>query len=210
VSITDMNIARAPRRYRQTTRAESAAATGRRIVGAFVEQLSKQWYDEVTLDRVAEDAGVTVQTIVRRFGGKVGLLSHAIGAMKLQAKQRRASPPGDIERLVRNLIDDYEISGDTVIRLHALEQRHPALHEQLKLARGWHRKWIRKVFADQLAKLPAKERGATLDALVIATDVYTWKLLRRDMGRSLAATRAAMKSMIRSAVAPNVIASETR
>ena len=37
--------------------------------------------------------------------------------------------------------------------------------------------------------------------MVVATDVYTWKLLRRDMGRGVAATRAAITGMIRSAIA---------
>jgi AcrR family transcriptional regulator len=195
-----MKTARVVRSYRQTARAALAESTGRRIVDAFVKRLSSQWYDEITLDHVAEDAAVTVQTIVRRFGGKAGLLAHAIGAMKLQAKQRRATPPGNVEQLVGNLVGDYEISGDTLIRLLALEQRHPALHDQLELGRGWHREWICKVFADQLARISPAKRQSTVDALVIATDVYTWKLLRRDMGRSMAATRATMKCLIQSTI----------
>jgi AcrR family transcriptional regulator len=188
------------RSYRQTARAKSAAATGLHIVDAFVKRLSRQWYDEITLDRVAEDAGVTVQTIVRRFGGKAGLLAEAVQVMKRHAKERRATPPGNLDQLVKNLIDDYEISGDTVIRLLALEQRHPALHDQLERGRGWHREWICKVFADQLGKISPAKRQSTVDALVIATDVYIWKLLRRDMGRSVAASRATMKRLVESAI----------
>jgi AcrR family transcriptional regulator len=195
-----MKIASRTRRYRQTVRAESAAATGRRVIDAFLKQLNENWYDEITLDRVAEDAGVTVQTVVRRFGGKAGLLAESIQAMKYRAKQRRATPPGDLDRLVRNLTVDYEASGDTMIRLLALEERHPLLHEHLKLARGWHRNWVLGVFAQHLNKLGAKQRQSALDALVIATDVYTWKLLRRDMGRSVAVTAATMKSMIHSTI----------
>ena len=52
-----------------------------------------------------------------------------------------------------------------------------------------------------LVATAAPHRQAALDALVIATDVYTWKLLRRDMARSAAATEATMKGMIRSAIA---------
>jgi hypothetical protein len=45
-----------------------------------------------------------------------------------------------------------------------------------------------------------------LDALVIATDVYAWKLLRRDMGRSRDATAATIESMIRALLAdPSVL-----
>jgi AcrR family transcriptional regulator len=190
-----------PRPYRQTARAESAAATARRIVEAFLNRLREQWYDEITLDQVAGDAGVTVQTVVRRFGGKAGLLAEAVLEMGRRAKQRRATPPGNLEQLVRNLVGDYEETGDTIIRLLAVEPRHAALHEHLALARRWHRDWIARVFADDLEQLEAKVRPSVLDALVVATDVYTWKLLRRDMARGVAAVQAAIAGMIRSTLA---------
>jgi AcrR family transcriptional regulator len=198
VSITYMKTVPPPRAYRQTARAASAAATGRRIVEAFLKRLGGQWYDEITLDQVAGDAGVTVQTVVRRYGGKAGLLAEAIRAMIRGAEERRATPPGDPGRLVRNLVGDYERSGDTIIRLLAVEQRHATLHELLTLGRRRHRDWIARVFADELNRLGAKVRQAALDALVVATDVYTWKLLRRDMGRGVAATRDTITGMIRS------------
>jgi hypothetical protein len=49
-----------------------------------------------------------------------------------------------------------------------------------------------------LNKLSMKTRQSALDALVIANDVYTWKLLRRDMGRSKAETKTTMTDMIHS------------
>lgn len=192
-----MKFALSTRAYCQTARAESTAATGLRIVEAFLTRLGKQWYDEITLDQVAGDAGVTVQTVVRRFGGKAGLLEEAIREMMHLAGKRRATPPGDLERLVRNLVDDYERTGDTIIRLLALEGRHVVLHENLSHGRDRHRDWVGKAFAGDVELLEAKSRQAVIDALVIATDVYTWKLLRRDMGRSVAATRIAIIGMIR-------------
>lgn len=201
VSITNMKSNSPARSYCQTARAQSAAATGIRIVEAFLKRLGEQWYDEITLDHVAEDAGVTVQTIVRRFGGKAGLLADAIREMVRRAGESRATPPGDLERLVRNLVDDYERTGDTIIRLLALEGRHAVLHEQLSYGRDRHRDWIAKAFAGDLEQRQARSRQAVLDALVIATDVYSWKLLRRDMGRSVVATRNAIIGMIRSTLA---------
>src|SRR5215470_12336753 len=126
------------RAYRQSARAESTEATGRRIVEAFLARLMEQWFDEITLDRVAEDAGVTVQTVVRRFGGKEGLLSNAVETMGPQINAQRAAPPGDIDRLIENLIGDYEKTGDAVIRLLALEPRHPALKKILDFGRREH------------------------------------------------------------------------
>jgi AcrR family transcriptional regulator len=202
------NASRA-RPYRQTARAASAEATARRINESFLKRLGEQWYDEIRLEQVAEDAGVTVQTVVRRFGGKAGLLAEAIRAMVRDAKERRATPPGDPERLVRSLVADYERTGDTIIRLLALEPRHTVLHEHLTHARRRHRDWIARAFADDLERLEAGARDSTLDALVIATDVYTWKLLRRDMGRGVAATRDAIAGMIRSPLAAREPAEDT-
>jgi AcrR family transcriptional regulator len=193
-----MKTASSTRSYNQTGRAEAAAATGRRILDAFLKHLKETWYDEITLERIAEDAGVTVQTVIRRFGSKAGLLAEAIVAIKLQAKQRRAAESGNLDQLVKHLVHGYEATGDSVIRLLALEERHPVLHEQMELGRGWHRTWVRKAFAAELDKLRPKERESALDALVIATDVYTWKLLRRDMARSIKATEATLRKIIRS------------
>jgi AcrR family transcriptional regulator len=190
-----------PRRYTQGARAQAAEATAGRIVDAFLARLMTQWFDEITLDRVAEDAGVTVQTVVRRFGGKEGLLSEAVKALANQINARRVSPPGDIGRLVENLIADYEQVGDAVIRLLALEPRHAALKELLDFGRGEHRNWVSGAFSEPLGKLDADVRERALDALVVITDVYTWKLLRRDRARSVAEAAATLRSLIRAAIA---------
>jgi AcrR family transcriptional regulator len=165
-----------PRRYIQGARAEAAEATARRIVEAFLARLMTQWFDEITLDRIAEDAGVTVQTVVRRFGGKDGLLADAVNTMGDQIRATRATPPGEIGRLVANLIEDYEKTGDAVVRLLALEPRHAALKEFIDLGRRWHREWVAGLFGGELRGLDAAARKRALDALVIVTDVYTWKL----------------------------------
>lgn len=187
-----------PRRYTQTARAQAAEATAQRIVDAFLARLMEQWFDEITLDRVAQEAGCTVQTVVRRFGGKEGLLAEAAQAMDAQVSARRASPPGDIARLVENLVADYEHSGDGVIRLLALEPRHPALASVMEFGRGRHRAWVASVFGEPLEKLEEGPRNRALDALVVVTDVYVWKLLRRDMQHSRTDTATALNRLVRS------------
>jgi AcrR family transcriptional regulator len=191
-----MKLKAAIRPYNQRARAQAAAATAQRILEAFLERLMKQWFDEITLDDVAEDAGVTVQTVVRRFGGKEGLLSSAVKTLGAQITARRAAPTGELERLVENLIKDYEETGDPVIRLLALEPRHPALKEVLDFGRSGHRRWVASGFADALGAMDVATRQKALDALVIATDVYTWKLLRRDMARSVSTTENTIKLLI--------------
>ena len=191
------------RAYHQTARAESAEATGRHIVEAFVVRLMDHWFDEITLDQVAEDAGVTVQTVVRRFGGKEGLLSSAAQVIGAQVTAQRSSP-GDVDKLVENLIGDYEKTGDAVIRLLALEPRQPVLKKLLDFGRSEHRRWVSKSFTDSLNKLNTAARQQVVDALVIITDVYTWKLLRRDMSRSIRATAEAMTNLIHATITQSI------
>ena len=188
------------RQYLQRARAEAAEATGRRIEEAFLARLMAQWFDEITLDQVAADAGVTVQTVVRRFGGKEGLLADAVKTLAPQIRARRAAPSGDIDRLVENLLGDYEKTGDAVVRLLALEPRHPTLKTVLDFGRRSHREWTCRAFARALDTLEGQARERALDALVIITDVYTWKLLRRDMGRSVRATATTMKDLIHATI----------
>jgi AcrR family transcriptional regulator len=66
------------RPYRQKSRAASADATARRIVQAFSDLLHSQWYDQVTLGEVARLASLTPRTVLRRFGGKDGLLAASV------------------------------------------------------------------------------------------------------------------------------------
>jgi AcrR family transcriptional regulator len=169
-------------------------------VDAFLARLVTQWFDEITLDRVAEDADVAVQTVVRRFGGKEGLLTQAVDTLAAQINEQRAAPPGDIDRLVENLMGDYERTGDGVMRLLALEPRHPALKTVLDLGRSQHRQWAETAFAETLGRLEGAARQRALDELVIVTDVYTWKLLRRDMVRTLHATAATIKNLIEATI----------
>ncbi len=190
-----------PRPYRQPLPADAAEATRRRIVDAFLALLMEEWFDEITLDRVAEEAGVTVQTVVRRFGGKDGLLADAVETLATQINLRRASPTGDVGRMVEHLLADYERTGDAIIRLLALEPRHPALKAVLDFGRSEHRGWVSGVFAETLGRLEATERKRALDALVVATDVYTWKLVRRDMARSAATTATILVRLVSATLA---------
>jgi AcrR family transcriptional regulator len=184
------------RAYEQTLRAQSTEETGRKISDAFLARLMNEWFDEITLDRIAQDAGVTVQTVIRRFGGKEGLLAGAVETIAGQINAQRAMPVGDPDTLVKNLFADYEKTGDAVIRMLALEPRHPAMKRIADIGRRSHRQWVTDVMAPHLADLDAAARQRAIDTFVIITDVYTWKLLRRDMGRALAASMATVKSLI--------------
>ena len=193
--------AKPQRRYKQKARAAAAAATGEAIITSFWERLKTQWFEDITLDSVAQDAGVTVQTVIRRFGGKAGLFEKAFQSIGKSIKIRREVRPGDIEFSVEVLNQDYEAVGDLVLRLLDQEARHEAIKPFLEIGRKGHRDWLETVFADSLKSLTPARKRAKLDALVIATDVYVWKLVRRDMGRSAAAFKTHATRMLKAALA---------
>jgi AcrR family transcriptional regulator len=187
---------RRKRAYRQATRALFAEETGQRILAAFGALAQAQWYDEVTLEAVASAADVTVQTVIRRFGGKVGLLDAWLEHISSEISARRVPERPGITSIVGVVVDDYEHSGDAVLRMLLQESRWPVVRALVERGRVAHRRWVTQAFSSLLEGSPAARRSL-IDGLVVATDVYTWKLLRRDMRRSVHATKAMMLRLVR-------------
>jgi AcrR family transcriptional regulator len=187
----------APRRhYRQIARAEAAGDTARRIAVAFAECIHERWIEDVTLEDVAARAGVTVRTVIRRFGSKEGLLARHSDYLAAQVRADMNITPGDFEGALDRGLTFYERIGDGIIRNLAQEKRHPALKPMLDRGRSELRDILSAFYAPWLDPLPVKERQRVLDQLVVATDIYTWQILRRDAGRSLKETRAVMLALI--------------
>jgi AcrR family transcriptional regulator len=62
----------------RTTRAEQARATRRRIIAAATERFVADGYGATTLEQVARQAGVAVQTVYFHFGNKRTLLKESL------------------------------------------------------------------------------------------------------------------------------------
>jgi AcrR family transcriptional regulator len=125
---------------------------------------------------VARRAGVTVQTVIRRFGGKQGLLAAAAQREAERVRrQRDQAPVGDLPGAVRNLLDHHEELGVPVLRLLAQEDRSPALRALADQGRAYHAGWCERVFAPTLTGLRGAERARRLAQLVAVTDVLTWE-----------------------------------
>jgi len=175
--------------------------TRRRIAEAFVECWRERWFDEITLDEVALRARVSVRTVIRQFGNKEGLIAGFIKYLAPEVRERRTVAPGDIDQAIERLFENYEADGDATVRALAQEQRHPALGPMIDAGREGHRLVASLNFAPWLDLLPEPQRRRALDALVIVTDIYTWKLLRRDMGRSEQEARWMMRTLVQSVLA---------
>ncbi|MEU3455187.1 TetR/AcrR family transcriptional regulator [Micromonospora sp. NPDC006766] len=170
----------AKRVYVQTARAAAAAETRQRILDATVALVLRQLSMEIVLNDVAESAGVSVQTVLRHFGSRDGLFEAAATHAVQQVATERRAPVGDIAAAVRTLFDHYERWGEVMLRLLAQETRDPKAHTVTQQGREVHRDWVGEVFAPMLAARSPDARETALDLLVIATDLYTWKLLTRD------------------------------
>ena len=175
-----------PRRsYRQAARAVSTQDTEESILLAFRELLNESWFDEITLDDVALRANTTRQTVIRRFGAKSGLLAAFTKRIANEITARRTSaPPDDVDGAVAILIDDYEATGDMVVRLLSLEGRIAEIEPTLEIGRAEHRRWVESTFASRLSVFAGKDREDRLSQLLIATDVWVWVLLRRTQKRT--------------------------
>jgi AcrR family transcriptional regulator len=191
---------RGSRSYRQNARAEATEETARRVVEAFAGFVADRWFKDITLEEVAQRAGVTVRTVIRRFGGKDGLLAAFMEQVAPQVREQRATTPGDVEGAVDGVLALYEDIGDSVIRTLAQESLHPELRPLLEMGRTEHRNITAATFAKWLEPLGPNEKRRLVDALVIATDVYVWKLLRRDMGRTEPETRVVMLGLVNGAL----------
>lgn len=169
------------RPYSSPIRAQRADANRQRIIDA-AQKLFVDDAKDFTLEQVASLAGVTVRTVLRAFGTKQGLIIEAIGTFRASEPQMPSESFPSVAAAVTTLFDDYEEIGDRVVRMLADEHRIAGFADVAAHGRDMHRRWVEAGFAEWLRGYRGRERRTVVTALVAATDVYTWKLLRRDLG----------------------------
>ena len=183
------------RSYDMSTRARRAAETAERIVDATEELLAAGPIGDVTLDAIAAGADVSVQTVLRHMGSRDGGFEAV--AKRLAARvdtQRGGTVPGDVDAAIAALMRHYEAEGRLILNLLAQEGGgDPLVLHSTETGRSYHRAWVERCFGP---RLPPADPEA-IDALVAATDLYVWKLLRLDLGRSAAATEAVLARLVR-------------
>lgn len=182
------------RPYVMKVRAAAAAATRERILAATRDLLVTLSFDDMTIEAIAARAETTVRTVLRIFASKEELFAEALHS--LGELGHAPIVPGDVAAMVSGTYDFYEKVGDTVIRWLADEPRLPAMHEHLNIGRRHLRAWVAEAFASTLKRREQEARKQLHDALILAFDVYTWKLLRRDFGLSRKAAQAVVQNVI--------------
>lgn len=185
------------RSYTSPLRARAAEQTGERILQAALARFSTDYYEDVTLDAIAADADVTVQTVLRRFGSKEGLVRAAADfTTPAVTAQRDEAPTGDVAQAIANLVDHYESIGDLVMLLLRQEERVPPFADATAFGKKYHAQWIDRVFAPWLEERSGDERHRLHAQLVATCDTYLWYLLRRQQGLSRTQTELALIEIV--------------
>jgi len=149
----------------------------------------------MVLADVAERAGLSVQTVLRHFGSRLGLLKQAQARQLAQVRAERATPVGNAASAVRVIVAFYDRLGEWSLRLQAQEHSDKLSRQTMELGRRVHREWVEEVFAPQLAG--RIDREELVDLLVVATDLLTWKILRRDSRMDRSTTCKRMLRLVR-------------
>ena len=186
------------RQYEMKSRAVAAEATGEAILDAGMDAFGTRRYHDVTLQDMAAAAGVSVQTVMRRFGSKEGLFDAVVVRERKRIAHRREVPAGsDIDDAVAVLVQHYEDDGLTVLHFLSEEVGSSRIAGVVEEGRAVHRAWVEAYLGEVFAGKVGAERQCVVDAAVVTTDLYSWKLLRIDAGRSEADVVAVMVSMLR-------------
>ena len=191
------------RPYRMVRRLRQAEATAERLLDAAWARFSTTPYESVRLSDIAKDAGVSVQTVHLRFGTKEELFTTAFRRwMEEQGRSRESARIGDVDDIIRVLYDNYDDQGEIGLRMIAQEDRITAIRQDTDAGRRWHRHWVGEMFAPFLAQTATRRARSDLhDALIVACDILTWRLLRIEMGHTTADARRIAVGMISALVA---------
>ena len=185
------------RPYRMSARADAAAATRERLLAAAWQRFASHPYEDVRLHEIAAEAGVTAQTLHTQFGAKDQLLTAAyVWFGEQEITQRDTAPAGDIHRAIEILFDRYEAHGIAILRMLSQEDRIPAIAQMTDAGRAYHREWAAKTFTPLLRGLRGASRERRLAAIVVATDLLVWKLLRHEMQLDRTRAEAVMVEMM--------------
>lgn len=185
------------RPYDMTVRGRRAADTADRILDATRALLEERPVVEVTLPAIAQRSGVAVRTVLRHHGSHDGVLAATAESVAADIRTRRdASPAGDVTAAIADLIDHYERDGALVLRLLSQEPGGDAFAaDAANAGRDYHRTWVQRCLVPDDTEPNARE--LLTDALVAATDLYVWKLLRLDYGRSRPHVTATVERTVR-------------
>jgi len=190
-----MNIASMTRTYDMSRRSQKAEQTSQNIIAATERLLTEKSLEEVSLNNIAQEADVTVQTVLRHMKSRDGCLLALVDRVSTRIeKQRGSTEPGNIPVTIESLIEHYEKEGKLILNILAQEHKGDSFASNFtNEGRAYHRKWVERCFGPHLSG----KSSEVIDGIVAVTDIYIWKLLRLDLGRSRDKTKKIILNMVK-------------
>lgn len=179
------------RRYTQTSRSAQTLARRQRMIHAVFELIDRGSFGEVTLQGVADEAGVSLKTVVRHFGSKEGLLRQAMDEARGVEEDNRSVPVGDLDAVCRVLAERYEVMAEQIYRTGDVELTYHWLSDWVQMARTSHLDWLAEAF-DPWLPAEGPEREDRLMCLFSATEIRSWWAIRQRFAYSPERARAVM------------------
>jgi AcrR family transcriptional regulator len=160
------------RSYNGHIQATIASVTHQHILKATLDHCLITRPDQVTLEPIATRAGVAVQTILRHFSTKEGLLAAAAHHLYTEAQTHwEQITPGDVETALLTLAEQYERLIPW-LDLLILQTDAAAAHQI----------WTTHIFSPSLPE--PTTRHLRLAQIAAATDLSYWHTLRQTLNRA--------------------------
>jgi len=155
-----------------------------RVLGAALEMLCRGGYAGLTLDALADRAGLAKTTILRRWPSKAAVAAAAVQRLALQTVDvpQTGTLHGDLHALLTGAVDAFSRgAGSFVPRLMRESGHHPEIAELLRTVIHTRRGAYRRVLARAIARReldPDVDQDLIIDLLV--GPVWTRLLITHD------------------------------
>ena len=168
-----------PSAKRPTLRDERAAVTRRRIVDAARRRFFADGYAATTLQAVAGEAGVAVQTIYAVFGSKAAILAELRSLVvhlpeaddEARAAMSEPTPELRLTRFAHSIRNRWELAGD-IVRVHQDAVRvdpslRPGIAEAEGRRHGGIAAFVRAIASDLGAPIDVERSVGVVNALTL-------------------------------------------
>ena len=201
----------APRKYEQRVRAAAAEDTRRRILESMYDQLRETPAKAISVDRVAQDAGVARSTVYLVFGSRAGLfnafatyLYDRAGFDRIVQAVQHPDAREHLRGSLRAASEVYATERDAARALYSMGLLDPdamagmALRLERSRARGM--EYLGKRLAEQGLLRPDVTEAEAVDLLYVITSFDTFDLLYTGRGLDSATVAERLISMAELAV----------
>ena len=191
--------------YDNSKRLIDAENTKIEIIKAFGTLWSSYSIKDITLEMVAKEAGVTTKTILRKFESKGGLTNESLSYLAAEIESERTlTRVGGIDDVLKALLSNYEKMGEAAIRTINLESELEIARQIGAKGRAVHRDWCKRMFASYLPDVRSIDYEIQLTSFIAATEIYLWKLMRKDLKLSKQTTFLIFKNLVEGLINKNI------